>query len=166
MNKEVITTGKTVEEAVAAAVAELGVASAEHIEYKYSNDGSLSFYKTGSRSDLVFPGTEKYELTTTSTDVAYVLCAPVTATIMDQISFEQSEEIVRTNEYYINIKTSNRNVRVPVDLMTATNSWYSGSTMGKQFTVSLTFKIGNNIAVSAGITDWETGGVGFGKIEE
>ena len=135
-------------------------------DIEFSNDGSLSFYQTGRFPDQEFPGAGKYEMTTTAVDAAYVLCAPVTATIRDEIAFEQNGETVRTNEYYINIKTSNRNVRVPVDLKTSEDTWFSGSTSGKQFTISLTFKMGNNIAVSASITDWETGGIGFGKIEE
>lgn len=135
-------------------------------DIEFSNDGSLSFYQTGRFPDQEFPGAGKYEMTTTAVDAAYVLCAPVTATTRDEIAFEQNHETVRTNEYYINIKTSNRNVRVPVDLKTSEDNWFSGSTSGKQFTISLTFKMGNNIAVSASITDWETGGIGFGKIEE
>jgi len=135
-------------------------------DIEFSNDGSLSFYQTGTFPDQEFPGAGKYEMTTTAVDAAYVLCAPVTATERDEIAFEQNGETVRTNEYYINIKTSNRNVRVPVDLKTSEKAWFSGSTSGKQFTISLTFKMGNNIAVSASITDWETGGIGFGKIEE
>lgn len=135
-------------------------------DIEFSNDGSLSFYQTGRFPDQEFPGAGKYEMTTTAVDAAYVLCAPVTATIRDEIAFEQNGETVRTNEYYINIKTSNRNARVPVDLKTSEDTWFSGSTSGKQFTISLTFKMGNNIAVSASITDWETGGIGFGKIEE
>ena len=47
MNKEVITTGKTVEEAVAAAVAELGVASAEHIEYTVVEEPKKGLFGIG-----------------------------------------------------------------------------------------------------------------------
>jgi hypothetical protein len=37
--------------------------------------------------------------------------------------------------------------------------------MGKQFTLSLLFKAGNNVAVSTVVTDWENGGVSSGTIE-
>ena len=133
----------------------------------FSNDHSLMFYRKGSDPDEVFPGTGGYTMETTSKDIAYVLCAPVTATEKDEGAYEQNNQnIIRTPEYHINVRSSKRNVRIPIDLKTAANSYFSGNTMGKQFTLSLTFLMGNNIAVSARITDWETGGVGFGKIEE
>ena len=47
MNKEVITTGKTVDEAVAAAVAELGVASADHIEYTVIDEPKKGIFGIG-----------------------------------------------------------------------------------------------------------------------
>lgn len=136
-------------------------------DVEFSNDCSLPFYRKGSNPDEVFPGTGGYTMETTSQDIAYVICAPVTATEKDEVAFEQdNQEIIRTPEYHINIKSSKRNVTIPIDLKTAADSYFSGSTMGKQFTISLTFLMGNNIAVSASITDWKTGGVGFGKIEE
>ncbi len=47
MNKEVITTGKTIEDAVAAAVAELGAESAESIEYTVLEEPKKGFIGIG-----------------------------------------------------------------------------------------------------------------------
>ena len=47
MNKEVITTGKTVEEAVAAAVAELGVSSAEYLEVTVLEEAKKGLFGLG-----------------------------------------------------------------------------------------------------------------------
>ena len=47
MNKEIITTGKTVEDAVAAAVAELGVSSAEEIEYTVLEEPKKGLFGIG-----------------------------------------------------------------------------------------------------------------------
>ncbi len=157
---------------------EVSIESMNHISFdinkvfttediQFSNEGKIPFYRKGSNPDEVFPGTGGYTMETTFQDIAYVLCAPVTATEKDEDAYElNSQKIVRTPEYHINIKSSKRNVRIPIDLKTAADSYFTGSTIGKQFTISLTFLMGNNIAVSASITDWETGGVGFGKIEE
>lgn len=83
-------------------------------------------------------------------DVAYALCAPA-----------------ETNEYVITIDTENReDVQIHVDLKTGDGDGnrFVGSTMGKQFTVLLNFKIGNVIAVQTGLTgidDWDhEGGLG------
>ena len=47
MNKEVITTGKTIEDAVAAAVAELGVNSAEEVEYTVIDEPKKGLFGIG-----------------------------------------------------------------------------------------------------------------------
>ena len=47
MSKEIITTGKTVEDAVAAAVAELGVSSAEQIEYTVVEEPKKGIFGIG-----------------------------------------------------------------------------------------------------------------------
>lgn len=124
---------------------------------------SIPFYQTGN-PDEEFPAEEGYTLTTSMTEVAYILCAPVIATDRDPY---ETGNVVRTAEYNINISSGYRqNITVPVDLMKDKDTYFTGTTMGSQYTLSLTFKMGNTIAVSASITDWETGGVGFGKIEE
>lgn len=121
----------------------------------------LPFYKTGKSE--VFPDTaDGYMLTVAPKEVAYVLCAPVNATERDPYN----DELVRTPEYYINIVSRHRNVSIPIDLMEAESEYFTGSTMGTRFTLRLKFKMGNAVTVSAGITDWSTGGIGIGKIEE
>lgn len=164
---------KAENEAVAAAWGPLetvGITSASNISIaidskaaEFTNPVILPFYQTGS-PDEEFPAAGGYAMTTDMKEVAYILCAPVIATEKDD--FETSK-VVRTAEYNISISSRYRqNITVPVDLMSNTDTYFAGTTAGSQFTLCLTFKMGNTIAVSASITDWETGGVGFGKIEE
>ena len=49
MNKEIITTGKTIADAVAAAVAELGVSSAEEIEYTVIDEPKKGIFGIGAQ---------------------------------------------------------------------------------------------------------------------
>ena len=129
----------------------------------FENDVDMKFYKTSSPEEVFPDATTGYPMTTTSSEVAYVLCAPVIASRYDTGA---SEDGIRIPEYHIRIVSENRDVTIPIDLMDAEGSYADGSTMGKQFTLSLTFKMGNTIAVSTNVTDWSTGGIGFGKIEE
>ena len=134
---------------------------ADNIQFSGNTTDVIPFHKTGSNSGEIFPdSTEGYQLTTTPKEVAYVLCAPVIATEKDEYDF------TRKPEYYLNIVSKNRTVSIPIDLMKGKDEYFTGSTMGTQFTLGLTFKMGNTIAVSAGVTEWVTGGVGIGKIEE
>lgn len=127
---------------------------------EFSNPTTLNFYKNG--SDEQFPDqTEGYTMTTDYENLAYTLCAPVAAFAEDLY-----DPGVRIPEYYINIRSEHREVRIPIDLMYGDESYYNENTRGKHFTLKLLFKMGNTIAVSASINDWETGGIGIGKIEE
>lgn len=122
---------------------------------------AMNFYKTG--SDEVFPTPGNgYTMTTEVQEVGYVLCEPVQAIAKDQYA----AGVVRVPEYNITIVSQYRNVTIPVDLMNGAESYFDRNTMGHQFTLGLKFKMGNTIAVSTGITDWQTGGIGIGKIEE
>lgn len=93
-------------------------------------------------------------------EVAYVLCSPVTAYARDAQSLE------RVAEYTLDITTENRPISVPIDLKTAPDEWFEGSTMGKQFTISLTFRMGNNITTSVVVNDWIVEGVAGGNLYE
>ena len=117
--------------------------------------GEMNFYKPN--SDVVFPGTDGYVIPSTSTAAAYVLCSPVMAT-NDDPDFPY--------EYAITLETDNRHVVIDIDLKNAADAYFSGNTAGYQFTIGLNFKMGNNIAVSAKIDSWETGGIGTGSIEQ
>ena len=129
----------------------------------FVNDVNMTFYKTSSPEDIFPDATSGYNMTVASHEVAYVLCSPVIASRYDTGAIG---ELVRIPEYHIRIVSENRDVTIPIDLMDAEGSYADGSTMGKQFTLSLTFKMGNTIAVSTSVTDWSTGGIGFSKIEE
>lgn len=125
----------------------------------------MPFYATG--TDDVFPDASGYDIPTVAsmTDVAYVLCAPVEATVSEYDPISMSD--VRTTEYTLTVTTEHRSpIDIPIDLKTAADTWFAGTTVGKQFTISLTFKIGNTIAVSTSVTDWSTGGIGTAHITE
>lgn len=84
-------------------------------------------------------------------EAAYMLCAPVTATYQTGGSL--------TDEYTLELNTEKRsNVKVGIDLKTGTNSYFSGSTMGCEFLVTLTFRFGKVIAVATAMHDWEGNG--------
>lgn len=129
----------------------------------FDNDVDMKFYKISSPEEVFPDATTGYPMTTASSEVAYVLCAPVIAYEFDPGA---AEDEIRIPEYHIRIVSENRDVTIPIDLMNGEGSYAEASTMGKQFTLSLTFMMGNTIAVSTNITDWSTGGIGFGKIEE
>ena len=50
------------------------------------------------------------------------------------------------------------NISVNVDLKTASETWFTGSTMGHQFVLKLKLCAGGYISASASVTDWVTGG--------
>lgn len=114
----------------------------------------LEFYHTG--TDRVFTGgdvipPDDFE------EVAYVLCAPVTAT-------DKDDDGKTTSEYVLVVETENRRVEVPIDLMDGI-SHFNKSTMNHQFTLNLNFKMGNNIAVIATVADWAPGGISNGVLD-
>ncbi len=134
----------------------------------FSGDAELDFYKTGTDNVFVDPNDEStwYTLQDEATDaVAYVLCAPVMASANDP---DQLPTIVRTAEYTLLVETENRSVEVPIDLMkdasTDPPTYFEGYTMNNRFTLNLNFKMGNNIAVTATVTDWKTGGISNGVL--
>ena len=90
-------------------------------------------------------------------------------------------------EYTLHIETENRTLAIPVDLRIADivdknndgvisdeerkAAYFLESTMGKQFTILLNFKMGDVISVATmisvgGETDWFTHGTGNGDIGE
>ena len=136
----------------------------------YSNGGStyLRLYRTGTVSTPFADDPDRsvddpstwYTLQSASADgeeTAYVLCAPVTAVSTSGVS-----------EYTLTLNTEKRsNVRVPIDLRTMGNTLYAGSTMGCEFTVTLTFRFGKVIASSTAMYDWsQQGGQSIVDIED
>lgn len=112
--------------------------------------------------DSPFPGSTPYELPNgKAEEVAYVLCAPVNA---QEYNPDMTGKPIE--EYLLTIKTERRELTVPVDLRTSDSQYYSGNTMGKQFTIRLIFRMGDNITVSARSDDWKTGGVIEGTFDE
>ncbi|MBQ9462818.1 MAG: fimbrillin family protein [Bacteroidales bacterium] len=118
-----------------------------------SSVSQLSLYANG--TNTVFPASAYTIPTSAATPAAYVICAPVTAS-----------DASGTNEYTLTINTEKRApVIVGVNLKSGLSTYYSGSTMGKEFTVNLTFTL-NHIAASATVNGWTTGGIGKEDVSE
>lgn len=143
-------------------------------EFPDAPDGvlaELDFYKTDTDQVFVNAGDSKtwwtlpydYLPYEKPAPVAYVLCAPVDATDMVDSDGDGTVD-QKTTEYTLLVETEHRKVEVPVDLMDNDKKYYKGSTMKYLFIINLTFKMGNNIAVSAAVTDWATGGLGSGSL--
>ncbi len=116
-------------------------------------------------SDKDFPGTGGYELPYSNAapakEVAYVLMAPVTAKATDD-----HDSSLMIDEFEIVIVSRNRQTTLNVDLMKSASEHFEGSTMGKQFSFTLKFTMGNTVAVQANVTEWETGGLAIGDVME
>ena len=114
----------------------------------FSSPSSLHLWTTD--DDTEFTG-QSYRLTSSPTEIAYVLCQPVNATA--------GTDGNRTNEYVLQLSTANRTgITVNVDLKTAEGTWFEGSTMGRQFIITLRFTESGYVSASASVTDWITGG--------
>ena len=135
------------------------------VEFETTQDHQTPFYGKGTNDvcqDMVipYPATNKEE-------VAYALISPVMAKSKD--SFNAALLIP---EFEIVIVTEKRSATVMVDLMNQPEAtdfdqkYYSGNTMGKQFTVTLKFTMGNTVAAQAKISSWKTGGSGVGDFDE
>lgn len=120
------------------------------------SDSVMPLYSTG--TDNIFPY-GMYEIPyKAAEEKAYVLCEAVEAygLVAGQ----------RVPEYILRITTENRQVNVPVDLRVAADSYYEGTTRARQFTIKLTFKVGDKITAAASIMDWENGGIIEGVVDE
>lgn len=151
----------------------------------YTNAGSnpvdMDLYHTG--TDEVFPKNTDM-IPVTQQEVAYVMCAPVTGEYKHTVDGED----VHKPEYTLHIVTEKRELNIPIDLRIAATSdrngdgeiteeddhqdgYFLGSTVGKQFTIVLNFKMGNVVTVVSeisigGDTDWFTHGAGSGELTE
>lgn len=126
----------------------------------FSNDGTLLLpvYKTG--TDNYFPQNpyqpdqeeQRVALPTgeDGEELAYVLCAPVTATSGTAGS--------PTGEYTLTLETEHRQAVIPIDLMVGRGTYFAGSTMGCEFVVTLLFRFGKVIATAMDVNDWSTQG--------
>lgn len=130
----------------------------------------MSFYKTDTDDAFEFSDEDGYTLQgpygndniyDKVEEVAYVLCAPVAATATDA-----TDNTKPTSEYVLSVTTDKRKVDIKVDLQLASGTPFEGSTMGRQFTVLLRFKLGNNVSTTAIATDWVNGGLGNGEFIE
>lgn len=107
----------------------------------YANWYQLVYPKTGQTADDV------------AVEAAYALCPPVTAAGLDGSGDP-------TYEYTLTIDCDNRkNVQVPIDLMAGENTYYTGTTIGREFLITLKFSFGNVVANALSIQDWTTGAI-------
>ena len=135
------------------------------VEFETTQDHQTPFYGKGTNDvcqDMVipYPATNKEE-------VAYALMAPVMAKSKDDYN-----TTMLIPEFEIEVATEKRSAIVKVDLMKQPDAtdidekYYSGSTMGKQFLITLKFTMGNTVAAQAKVTSWKTGGSGVGDFFE
>lgn len=106
-------------------------------------------------TDTAFNGlTPGVDLTTTATNVAYVLVAPL------------STPNTSKDDFTIEVKTKNHTTayEVKINLLDATNADYALSTKGKYFEITLTFKA-TEIQAQATVAAWENGGNGGADIQ-
>ena len=97
-------------------------------------------------------------------ELAYVMCAPVTG----QGKIVVDGQDVDSPEYYIDLVTEKRTVSIPVDLRVLDDSnnevAFLDNTRGRQFTITLNFKMGNTVYVACSANDWQVGGLVIGGI--
>lgn len=126
----------------------------------FTNDAAtyLALFMTG--SDNYFPQNPLFDeesrrvaipANEDGEEMAYVLCAPVTATAGTVGAL--------TDEYTLTLNTEHRSdVTIPIDLMVGPGTYFSGSTIGCEFLVTLTFRFGKVIATATAISDWSSQG--------
>ena len=135
------------------------------VEFETYQDHQTPFYGNGTNDVfqdriIPYPATNKEE-------VAYALMAPVMAKSKDDYN-----TTMLIPEFEIEVATEKRSAIVKVDLMKQPDAtdidekYYSGSTMGKQFLITLKFTMGNTVAAQAKVTSWKTGGSGVGDFFE
>lgn len=112
-------------------------------------------------TDDVFPASENQLIPYLQTEeLAYVMCAPVTG----QGKIVVDGQDVDSPEYYIDLATEKRTVSIPVDLRVSKEVPFEGNTRGRQFTITLNFKMGNTVYVACSTNDWKVGGLVIGGL--
>ena len=118
------------------------------------DETQMPLYCTG--TDTPFPANNGYKIPyLAAAEEAYVLCAAVDA-----------DDAAGAPEYTLLVTTEHRIAQVKIDLKEAADRYYKGSTRAKQFTIKLTFKVGDRITAAANIKDWENGGLIEGIVDE
>lgn len=119
--------------------------------------GMMDFFKTG--SDEEFPGEDGYAFTDVE-EVAYVMCAPVTAST----EYDEYVLIIETQKEGQDIKIT----ELPLNLMEKDGGGQDkdleGTSMGREFDITLLFNKTRAIAEVVSVAAWETGGQGSGDI--
>lgn len=122
-----------------------------------TENGMMNFYQTGKNE--VFPSEDGYSFTTLE-EVAYVMCAPVTATADDDeyvliIETQKEGQDVKITELPVNLKVKSEN---------GEDGDLEGTSMGREFDITLLFNKTRAIAEVVSVASWETGGQGSGDI--
>lgn len=128
----------------------------------YDNDTPLPFYATGS-NNTIFPNASGYTLPYDKFhEVAYVLCAPVVAPVVEVIDGVDTE----VGEYLLYIESEKRNALVPIYLYKDATTRFDKSTRAHRFDIKLLFHMGSSVSASGAVVDWFTGGIGYGGLDE
>lgn len=127
------------------------------VSYSYADNNNTLLPVRYIENDNVFPGANGYSMKQSFDKVAYVLCTPVEATektVVDGVD-------VTTAEYTLHIETEKRKIELPIDLKKNNDTYFTGNTRSRHFTLNLTFKMGNTIVITATleVTDWKYGGM-------
>ena len=120
----------------------------------HNKELQMDFYKNG--SDETFPGNDGYALTETQ-EVAYVMCAPVTA-VADQDEYVLIIETQKEGQNDVKI------TEILINLMAESDTDLIGTSMGREFHIHLSFNKTRAIAEVVSIGAWETGGQGTGDV--
>lgn len=131
------------------------ISSPAESHYTFSGNSEGRFFAKD--KDTYFPmqqdGGLWYEIPEAKTEVAYTMCQPVVA-----------DNAPNSMEYIITVTTEQRGeIDIPIDLKSEEGP-YVGYTRAKHFAVTLLFKKGRATSITAVVTDWTTGGYGFGSV--
>ena len=107
----------------------------------------IPFYSWTGTTNYTDNSTLDVELSSTATDIAYTLCAPITADGTDD--FKVKITLDNGNAYEVNVGLEKS--------QTAGGGAFTENTAGYAFTIALDFKA-TIIEATATITDWNDGG--------
>jgi len=111
-------------------------------------------------SDNIAFGEGSYQVDGTSTEKAYIMAPPVTATALadNKTTYEYTFKVYYDVEEGNPVQVVNKDLEVKVDLMDMTGTTaYNENTAGKAFNIKLQF-VGGQIQATASVTDWALAG--------
>lgn len=128
----------------------ISVSATDMTSFDFEGAGTadpLPFYSWTGENNYTDDSTLEVELSSTATDIAYTLCAPITADGTDD--FKVKITLDNGNAYEVNVGLKKSD--------TAGGGAFEGDTAGYAFTIALDFKA-TIIEATATITNWNVGG--------